>query len=100
MAHAVSMFALLPAYRLVPADRPPGAGGAALRAGGIVTAEAAQTGGVRGAVRPAARRDRAPVRRLPLPAAECRVRSPDPLARAAEAADLAGPPDHPTAHRR
>src|SRR2546425_12331860 len=94
------MFALLPEYRVVSHDRSAGAGGAALRAGGVCAAEAAQTGEILGAVRPAAGRDRAPLRRPPLPAAGRGLYPPDRLARAAEAEDPARPPDHRTAHCR
>ena len=62
---------------LYPHDRPAGAGGAALRAGGVPPAEAQQTGGVPGAVWPAAGGGRAPLCRPPLPAAARRLCPPD-----------------------
>ena len=76
VADAVSVFALSPAHGLVSDDRPAGAGGAALRAGGIPAAEAQQTGGLRGAVWPAAGGGRAPLCGPPLPAA-ARLCAPD-----------------------
>ena len=69
VADAVPVFALLPEHRPVSDDRSAGAGGAALRAGGVPAAEAQQTGGVPGAVWPAAGGGRAPLCRPPLPAA-------------------------------
>ena len=100
VADAVPVFALLPEHRLVSHDRAAGAGGAALRAGGVPDAEAPQTGGVLGAVWPAAGGGRAPLCRPPLPAAGRRLCPPDLVARAAEAEDPARPPDDPAAHRR
>src|SRR5438132_10479380 len=94
------MFVLLPEYRVVSHNRSAGAGGAALRARGICAAEAAQTGGIPGAVRPATGRDRAPLRRPPLSAAGRGLYPPDRLARAAEAADPARPLEHHTTHCR
>ena len=85
---------------LYPHDRSAGAGGAALRAGGVPAAEAQQTGGIPGAVWPAAGGGGAAVCRPPLPAADRRLCPPDLVARAAEAADPARPPDDPAAHRR
>ena len=54
---------------LYPHDRSAGAGGAALRPGGVPAAEAQQTGGVPGAVWPATGGGGAPLCRPPLPAA-------------------------------
>ena len=85
---------------LYPMDRSAGAGGAALRARGVPAAEAPQTGGLLGAVWPAAGRDGAPLCCPPLPAAASGLCAPDRVARAAEAADAARPPDDPAAHRR
>jgi class 3 adenylate cyclase len=70
------------------------------RAGGVFAAEAEQTGGVLGAVWPAAGGGRAALCRPPLPAAGRRLCAPDDVTRAAEAADLAGPADDPAADRR
>src|SRR5215510_13559322 len=50
VAHALPVFALLPEHRLVSADRSAGAGGVALRPGGVSPAEAPKTGGTSGAV--------------------------------------------------
>ena len=69
VADAVPVFALLPAYRPVSDDRSAGAGGAALRAGGIPTAEAQQTRRIPGTVWPAAGGGRAPPGYPPLSAA-------------------------------
>src|SRR5262249_1097122 len=91
--------AVLPAYGPVSYDRSAGAGGATLRAGGSLTAEAAQTGEIRGAVWPATGRGRAAPGRAPLPAADSRLCAPGRGARAAEAANPARPPDDPLAHR-
>ena len=76
VADAVPVFALLSAHGPVSPDRAAGAGGAALRPRGVPAAEAQQTGGVRGAVWPAAGRGRAPLCRAPLPAAACRPMLP------------------------
>ena len=65
----------LPAYGPVSADRAAGAGGAALRARGVPAAEAQQTGGVPGAVWPAAGRGSCPS--LPR-SSPCRCRPPMP----------------------
>ena len=62
---------------LYPHDRPAGAGGAALRAGGVPPAEAPQTGGVLGAVWPAAGGGRAPLCRPPLAPTARRLCPPD-----------------------
>ena len=59
-----------------------------------------QTGGVPGAVWPATGGGRAPLCRPPLPPAARRLCPPDRVARAAEAADPARPPDDPAAHCR
>ena len=61
---------------LYPHDRPAGAGGAALRAGGVPPAEAQQAGGVLGAVWPAAGGGRAPLCRPPLPPADAPTMPP------------------------
>ena len=68
--------------------------------GGVPPAEAQQTGGVPGAVWPAAGRGRAALCRPPLPPAGSGLCPPDRVARAAEAADPASPPDDPAAHCR
>src|SRR5262249_17880559 len=94
----VSVFALLSAQCLVSAHRSAGAGGAALRARGVSAAEAQQTGGVLGAVWFAAGRGRAPPGRPALPATAGGLCAPAGVARAAEAADPARPPDDPAPH--
>src|SRR5262245_14733775 len=99
MADAVPVFALLSEYCLVSHDRSVGAGGAALRAGGVPATEAAQTGGIRGAVWLAVDRGRTASGRAPLPSADGRLCSPGYVARAAEAANSARSPDDPVAHR-
>ena len=63
---------------LYPLDRSAGAGGAALRAGGDPAAEAPQTGGVLGAVWPAAGGGRAPLCRPALPATAALTMRPCP----------------------
>ena len=73
VADAVPVFALSPEHRLVSDDRSAGAGGAALRAGGVPAAEAPQTRGVPGAVWPATGGGRAPPCRPPLPPAAGRL---------------------------
>src|SRR5262245_47477734 len=100
MADAVPMFALLPAYGVVSHDRPAGAGGAPLRAGGVPRPEAPQAGRLLGAVRPAAGGDSTALCRPALPAAGRRLCPPGPVARAAEAEDPAWPPDDPATDRR
>ena len=99
LADAVPMFALLPEQRLVSADRAAGAG-AALRAGGVPPAEAAQTGGVLVQYGLPWRR---PCPSLP-PSSRCRSPELCPtdlsLAPAAEAEDPPDSPDDPAAHRR
>src|SRR5712691_9315806 len=50
VADAVPVFLLSPEYRLISDDRSPGAGGVALRPGGVPTAEAPQAGGAPGPV--------------------------------------------------
>src|SRR6266581_1899671 len=92
VADAVPVFALSPAYRLVPHDRSAGAGGTALRPRGISSAEAQEIGGTAGAAWPALGGGRAPPGRAPLPPAAGGLCSPDGVARAAEAADPARPP--------
>src|SRR5262245_24976990 len=91
------MFTLLPKHRLVSADRPAGAGGTALRAGGVPAAKATETGGVCRAVWSTTGRGRPPLCRPPLPAAAGGLCPRDDGARAAEAADTARPADHPAA---
>src|SRR5262249_30280235 len=81
-------------------DRDAGAGGAALRAGGLIPAEAAPTRGMPGAVWSAPAGGRAPLGCAPLAPTDGRLRPPGHVARAAEAADLARLTDDPAAHRR
>src|SRR5207245_2278 len=75
------------------------AGGPTLRPGGVFTAEAAQTGGILSTVWPADGGGRASLCWPALPPTARHLCPPDGVARAAEAADLAGPPDHLPAHR-
>src|SRR2546425_6674849 len=100
MADPVPVFAVLPEHGAVSHDRSPAAGGAALRPRGVPAAEARQAGGLLGAVWPVTGGGRAALCRPPLPAAARRLCAPDRVTRAAEAADPAGPPDDPVAHRR
>src|SRR4029450_12565830 len=100
VADAVPVCALLPKHGPVSHDRLAGAGGAALRPRRVLTAEAAQAGGVRGAVWSAPAGGRAPLCCAPLAPTDGRLRPPDYVARAAEAADLARLADDPAAHRR
>src|SRR5262245_55464871 len=100
MADAVPVFTLLPEHCPVSDDRPAGAGGPALRAGGVPAAKTAETGGVCRTVWSAAGRGHAPLCRPPLPPAACGLCPLDHVARAAEAADPARPADDLPAHRR
>src|SRR5262249_62235066 len=75
VADAVSVLPLSPEHRLVSPDRPAGTGGPALRAGGVASAEAAQTGGLPGAVWLATGRERAPPGGPPVRAASGRRRA-------------------------
>src|SRR5207244_11906141 len=81
-------------------DRSAGTRGAALRAGGCPATEAAQTGGLLGAVWLAAGGDGAPPGLPPFPPTDRGVCPPDHVAGAAEAAAPARPPDDPAAHCR
>src|SRR5262249_45982845 len=69
VADAVSVLPLSPEHGLVSPDRPAGTGGAALGAGGVAPAKAAQTGGLPGAVWPATGRGGAPPGGPPVAAA-------------------------------
>src|SRR5436309_14237903 len=95
MADAVPVFAVLPAHCLVSHDRTAGARGTPLRPQGVPAAEAAQTGGIRGAVWPAVGRGRAAPGLSPLDTTDGRLCSPGRVARAAEAANPARSPDDP-----
>src|SRR5262252_2155325 len=93
------MFSLLPKYRLVSHHRPAGASGPALRAGGVSAAEVPQTGGLLGAVRPAAGGDRASLCGPALAPVAGGLCAPDRVAGATEAADAARPAHDLHAHR-
>src|SRR4029453_9168076 len=94
----MSGLALLSAYGPLPPDRTAGTRRTALRPRGVATAEAPQTGIVRGAIRSAAGGGRPPLYRAPLPAAAGRLCSPVHVTRAAEAAHLSCAPDAPLTH--
>src|SRR5688572_8548245 len=80
VADAVPVLALSPKYRLVSDDRPAGAGGPALRAGGGPDAESPQPRRVPGAVWPPPDADAPPPGGPPLPAADGRLYASDHVA--------------------
>src|SRR5262249_1709590 len=96
---AVPVFAVLPEYPLLSDGGSARAGRTALCAGRDPAAEAAQVGRMPRAVWPAAGGGGPPLCDPPLaPAARC-LCAPDCIARAAEAADAARPPDAASPHR-
>src|SRR5262252_5226888 len=98
MADPVSVFTLSPEHCLVSAHRSAGAGGTALRPGGVPPAEAQQTGGTSSPVWLPARGGRAPACCLALHTADGRLYSLNHVARAAKAEDPASPPDDAATH--
>src|SRR5262249_50413776 len=99
MADALPVCAILPKHGPVSLDRFAGAGGAALRPGGVIRAEAAHTGETPGAVWSAAGRGRATPGRSPLYTPDGRLCATVCVARAAEAANPAYPSNDSLAYR-
>ena len=101
VADAVPVFALSPAHRLVSDDRSAGAGGAALRAGGVPRSR--RSANWKGSWCSMACRWRRPCRSLPR-SSPCRCQPTMPPCTVSpeqqKQQNAARPPDHPAAHRR